>query len=214
VHSGSVALGGPQTNSSSLQGGLLSAKATPEPNTYRSNLHSRRSHELGPIGLTMQARVNPRPLLGILAERTGLIAKKGPPRLCWPSAWCWQVTRYGGLGDAEPEHEKFTMDPHWRPSDAASDHVIDISKSLTIRYDVSARRFPAERSPGFRAIAATRTTARSKAADPYAANTGDEFGCAPVRQFDGAARSIPTAAQCGFGVRFGRPGLLRLSAPP
>jgi hypothetical protein len=61
----------------------------------------------------MQARVNPRPLFGILAERTGLIAKKGPPRLCWPPAWCWQVARYGGLEDAEPEHEKFTMDP-WR----------------------------------------------------------------------------------------------------
>ncbi len=52
VHSGSVALGGPQTNSSSLQGGLLSAKATPEPNTYRSNLRSRGSQALGPIGLT------------------------------------------------------------------------------------------------------------------------------------------------------------------
>jgi hypothetical protein len=49
VHSGSVALGGPQTNSSSLQGGLLSAKATPEPNTRRSNLRSRGSRELGPI---------------------------------------------------------------------------------------------------------------------------------------------------------------------
>ena len=70
---------------------LLSAKATPEPNTYRSNLRSRGSHERGPIGLTMQARVNPRPLLGILAERTGLIAKKGPPRLCWRSASCRHV---------------------------------------------------------------------------------------------------------------------------
>jgi len=79
VHSGSVAVGGPQTNSSSLQGGLLSAKATPKPNTYRSNLRNRGSYELGPIRLTMQARVNPRPLFGILAERTGLIAKKGPP---------------------------------------------------------------------------------------------------------------------------------------
>ena len=33
MHSALVALGGPQTNSSSLQSGLLSAKATPEPNT-------------------------------------------------------------------------------------------------------------------------------------------------------------------------------------
>ena len=101
VHSGPLALDGAQTNSSSVQGGLLSAKTTPEPNTYRRNLRSRGSHELDPIGLTMQAHVSPRPFLGILAERTGLIAKKGPPRLCWPSAWCRQVTRYGGLGDAE-----------------------------------------------------------------------------------------------------------------
>ena len=55
MHSGSVALGGPQTNSSSLQSGLLSAKATPESNTYRNNLRSRGSPELGPIGLTMPA---------------------------------------------------------------------------------------------------------------------------------------------------------------
>ena len=41
----------------------------------------------------------------------GLIAKKGPPRLCWPSAWCGQVTRYRGLGDREPEHEKVAMYP-------------------------------------------------------------------------------------------------------
>ena len=125
VHSGSVAVGGPQTNSSSLQGGLLSAKATPEPNTYRSNLRNRGSYELGPIRLTMQARVNLRPLLGILAERTGLIAKKRPPRLCWSSAWCWQVARYGGLGDAEPEHEKFTMDPWRAPEWVGTVHLPD-----------------------------------------------------------------------------------------
>jgi hypothetical protein len=152
---------------------------------------------------------------------------------CWPSAWCWRVTRYGGLGDAEPEHEKFTMYP-WRAPEkvlmgypcnqmadlsadprtptSPGDHVIDISTSLTSRYDAIARRFPAERSPGFGAIAATSTTARFKAADQYDGSRGDEFGCAPVRQFDGAARSIPTAAWCGFGARFGRPELLRLSA--
>jgi hypothetical protein len=46
-------------------------------------------------------------------------------------------------------------------------------------------------------------------------STGDEFGCARARQFDGAGRSIPTAARCGFGVRrFGRAGALRLSASP
>jgi hypothetical protein len=63
VYSDSVALGGPETNSSSLQGGLLSAKAAPEPNTYRRSLRSRGSHELDPIGLTVQARVSPRPFL-------------------------------------------------------------------------------------------------------------------------------------------------------
>jgi len=52
----------------------------------------------------------------------------------------------------------------------ASDHVIDISKAPTSRYDGSARRFPAGRSPGFRTIAVTRTTTRSKAADLYAGN--------------------------------------------
>jgi hypothetical protein len=83
VHSSSPALGGPQTNSSSIHGGLLSAKATPEPNTQHRNLRNRVSHELDPTGLTMQARVSPRSFLVILAERTGLIGKKGPPRLCW-----------------------------------------------------------------------------------------------------------------------------------
>jgi hypothetical protein len=52
VHSGSVALGEPQTNSSSLQGGLLSTKATPEPNPYRSNLRSRDRNVM-----SLQARV-------------------------------------------------------------------------------------------------------------------------------------------------------------
>jgi hypothetical protein len=30
-------------------------------------------------------------------------------------------------------------------------------------------------------------------------------------RFDGGTRSLPTPARCGFGVRFGRPELLRLS---
>jgi hypothetical protein len=40
------------------------------------------------------------------------------------------------------------------------------------------------------------------------------FGCAPAQQFDGAARSIRTAARCGFGVRRERAAALRLSASP
>jgi len=44
------------------------------------------------------------------AESTGLIAKKGPPRLFWPSAWCRQVARYRGLRDAETEHQKLAIE--------------------------------------------------------------------------------------------------------
>jgi hypothetical protein len=57
-----------------------------------------------------------------VAERTGLIAKKGQPRLCWPSAWCGQVARYGGLGDAETEHEKLAMDPWSTPEKILTGH--------------------------------------------------------------------------------------------
>jgi len=131
MHSGSLALGGLQANSSSVQRGPLPAKAAPEPNTYRHNLRSRGSHELGPIGRNMQASVSLRPLLGILAERTGLIAKKGPPRRGWPSAWCWQVARHGGLGDAEPEHENFAMDPRRTPEKIFTSHPCDQIADLT-----------------------------------------------------------------------------------
>ena len=78
----------------------------------------------------MQARVSPRPLLGILAECTGLIANKGPPRLSGPSAWCWQVARYGGLGHCEPEHEKLGMDP-WRTQKVLTGHLCDQMADLT-----------------------------------------------------------------------------------
>jgi BetI-type transcriptional repressor, C-terminal len=65
-----------------------------------------------------------------------------------------------------------------------------------------------------RANLATSATARSKTADQYDGNTGDEFGCASARRFDGAARSILTVARCGFAVRFERPGMLLLSTSP
>src|SRR5713226_9247929 len=116
VHRGSLVLGGPPTDSSSVPGGRLAAKAAPEPNTYRCNLRSRKSHELGPIGPNMRARGSPRPRLRILAERASLIAQEASPRLGWPSAWCMHITRDGGLGDAETEHQKLTMDP-WRTPD-------------------------------------------------------------------------------------------------
>ena len=131
VHGGSLALIGPQTNSSSDQAWLSSAKAAPEPNAYRCNLRGRGSRQLGPMRRNMQTRTSARPLLGILAERTGLIAKKGPPRLCWPSAWCGQVTRYGGLGDREPEHEKLTMDSRRTPEKVLAGHLRDQTADLT-----------------------------------------------------------------------------------
>jgi hypothetical protein len=52
---------------------------------------------------------------------------------------------------------------------------------------------------------------KSKAGYLNDGSTGDEFGYAPALRFDGATRSLPTPARCGFGVRFGRPELLRLS---
>ena len=55
------------------------------------------------------------PWILVVAEGEGLMAKKGSPRLCWPSAWCGQVARYGGLGDAETEHEKLTMNAGCTP---------------------------------------------------------------------------------------------------
>jgi hypothetical protein len=102
VRHASIALSGPQTNTFSVQGRLLLA---------RSNLRSRGLYEFSRIGSTLPASVSVRPFLGILAERTGLIAKKGPPRLSRPSACCRQVARYGGLRDVETEHEKLAVNP-------------------------------------------------------------------------------------------------------
>ena len=184
----------------------------------------------------MQARADSRDrALGIVAERASLIAQEAPPRLGWPSAWCRQITRDGGLGNGVSEHEKLTVDP-WhapekvlpghlsdqiahlagRPADAylASHPMIDIARALTSRYGASVRRSRAERSAGFRAIATTSAIARSKTADRYDGSGGAEFRCAPARQFDGAARSLRAPAPCGFGVRFGRPGRLRWSGSP
>jgi hypothetical protein len=168
-------------------------------------------------------------------QRTGLIAQEAPPRLGWPSGWCRQIARDGGLGNRVPEHEKLTVDS-WRtpekvlpghlsyqiahltgdPADAhlASDPMTDIARTLTSRYGASARRSRAERSSGFRAIAATSATARSKTADRCDGSMGAEFGCAPARQFGGAGRSPPATARCAFGVRFGRPDPLCWSAWP
>jgi hypothetical protein len=108
----SVALGGSQINSF-RQGGLLLA---------HSNARSRGLHEISRIGRTLRANVSVGPLLGILAERTGLIAKEGPPRLSGPSARSRQVARHGGLGDAEPEHEKFAVDPWSTPEKILKGH--------------------------------------------------------------------------------------------
>ena len=152
----SIALSGPQTSSSRIHGGRLLAKAAPEPETDRRNLRSRGVYEL-PL----------RSLFGTLAEPTSLIAKKGAPPLCWPSAWYGQVARDSGLGDAEPKHEQLAMDPRRTPekvltghpcdqmADLAGDpwtpaspgyHVTDVSRARTSHYGASARRFRAGRS--------------------------------------------------------------------
>jgi len=71
----------------------------------------------------MQVSTSLRQLCGILAGSTGLIAKEGPPRLFWPSAWCREVARYCGLRDAETEHRKLAMDP-WRiPEKVLTGHL-------------------------------------------------------------------------------------------
>ena len=88
AHSGTVALGGSQTKFSSVQRGLSSAKTTPKPKSHSCKLRSRGSHEIRP---GTQAHEFPRPFLRILAERTGLIAKKSSPRLSRPSASYRQV---------------------------------------------------------------------------------------------------------------------------
>jgi len=54
--------------------------------------------------------------------------------------------------------------------------MTDIARALTSRYGASVRRSRAERSAGFRAIAATSATARSKTADRYDGSRVAEFG--------------------------------------
>ena len=215
MHHSAIVPSGPQTNSS-IARGLCSPEAAPEPKPYRRNLCSG-SLEPGRMGLILKASVSTLPFLGILAvtECHALIAKKSPPRLLRPSAPSRHVARHGGLGDAETQHQKFTMDPRrtpekvlgpslpsddglrWKSSGArrASDRVLDIAKALTSHHGASARPSEVGRSPGYRAIAATSARTRSKRAYPRAKSMGDEIGCAPAQRFDGAARSIPTAAR-------------------
>ena len=183
----------------------------------------------------MRASVSIGPLLGRLAERTGLIAKKGPPRLSRPSVWCRQVARYRGLRDCETEHQKLAVNPWSTPEKILTDHPCDQTADLagnpwtpaspaTTR-SISPHRRPAVTAPAqgglglddhqtFAPVRTTSAIARSKTGDQSGGSKGDEFGCAPARRFDGAARSIPTAMTYGFVVRFGRPGLLRSSTSP
>src|SRR5713101_5113896 len=133
VHRGSLALGGTQTDSSSVSGRLLVAKAAPEPDTDRRNLRSRGSHELGPIGANRRARGSQRPCLGILAKCSGFIAQEAPPRLGWPSARCRQITRDGGLGNGEPQHEKLTVDLGRTPEKVLPGHLSDQIAHLPTR---------------------------------------------------------------------------------
>src|SRR6266852_7561086 len=74
----------------------------------------------------MQARADSRDrALGIVAERASLIAQEAPPRLGWPSAWCRQITRDGGLGNGVSEHEKLTVDPWHAPEKVLPGHLSD-----------------------------------------------------------------------------------------
>ena len=207
------------------------AKAATELDTDRRNLRSHKSHELGPIGPNVRARGSPRRLLVILAERTDLIAKKGPPRLCWPSACHGHVARDGGLETLKPSirsspwirgapQRKFSRDirairlrtpletlgrpPRQRPRD----RYLEIANQPL--------RCQRKTVSGWTIIKLSLhsgpiATAISKTDDQSDGSTGDEFGCAPAPRFDGGTRSLPTPARCGFGVRFGRPELLRLS---
>ncbi len=79
----------------------------------------------------MQARVSPRPRLGILSERASLIAQEAPPRLGWLSARCRQITRDGGLGNGVSKHEKLTVDPRRTPEKVLPAHLSDQIAQLT-----------------------------------------------------------------------------------
>jgi hypothetical protein len=115
-----IVLSGAQINSFSVQGELLLA---------RSNLRSRGFH-IDRIGSDTRVRVFVRPFLGILSERTGLIAKKGPPRLSRPSVWCRQVARYRGLRDCETEHQKLAVNPWSTPEKILTGHPGDQTTEL------------------------------------------------------------------------------------
>jgi hypothetical protein len=87
----SIPINGAQTNTFNVQCRLRLRKAAPASHTDRCEWRNLGSLALGPVGFNMQASISPRSQLGILAERTGLIAKKSPPRLSRPSASCRQV---------------------------------------------------------------------------------------------------------------------------
>ena len=94
-----------------------------------------------------------------MTEGHGLIANKSPPRLLRPSASCRHVARHGGLGGAETELQKFTVDPRRTPQKVLAGHPYDqvsdfagnprapaapttpcsIAKALTSRDGASAR---------------------------------------------------------------------------
>jgi hypothetical protein len=122
-----IALRVAQANSSNVHGRLWLGETAPEPNPYRRNLWNPEKLQLSPTLLNMQSGVSPRAFLEILAvtERHGLIAKKSPPRLPRPPALSRHVARHGCLGDAETEHQKFTMDPRRTPEKVLTGHPYD-----------------------------------------------------------------------------------------
>ena len=122
-----IPINGSQINTSEFRVACGCAKTCLSPTHTTTICVAPETLELALVGRKMQASVCPRPLLGILAvtERDGLIAKKGPPRLPRPSASSRQVERHGGLGDAETEHQKLTMDPRRTPKEVLAGHLCD-----------------------------------------------------------------------------------------
>jgi hypothetical protein len=116
------------------------------------------------------------------------------------------------LGDAETEHQKFTVDPWRTPEKVLTGHLCDQMGDFT--GNPRAPAAPATRDPyrqsvdrpsrrksvsGFTMIRLSRHWDHQREnkiqnRDPIHGSKDDEYGCAPARQLDGAARSIPATA--------------------
>src|ERR1700739_4791957 len=110
------------------------------------------------------------------------------------------------LGDAETEHQKFTMDPGRTPQkfrgpsyDQMSDYAGNPQAPAAPAPPCSYRQSADPPSRRQRKTVSERTMIRlsrhcghqRENKVPKGESTGDEFGCARTRRFDGAALSIP-----------------------